>query len=280
MKKTSLIAALSLLSFFAPVHAAGTRPGFELGAEFFDYGYRERLDGKTVAKDDGRFGGATLSYVETVGAGNFLRARLSTTFGSVDYRSPSANLIGTNGPPARIDNVSQDISQLELGFGHDFRLRGGGSVTLFTGIGARVLNDRSGSKAEQGGYDREISYGYLPLGGAASVPLGTSGPSLLVSAQYNWVIYGEAKSKFSKLDPELPDIKLDLRNGSGVELVAALRFPLGKRAITVGPFGRFWSISRSKTLVLTDPEAPGEAIQFFEPKNRSREIGIRLGFAF
>ncbi len=251
---------------------AQTRPGFEIGAEAFDYSYRERFEGDVVARDDGTFGGLTAGYVETIGGGLFLRAKLSVDFGSVDYRSEDG----------RIDNVSQSIGQLELHLGKDFALGNGATLTPFVGLASRVLEDESGGKeTELGflGYDREVSYAYVPVGAAATFPLG-SGSQLVLSAQYNWVVGGDAKSKFSDLDPELPDVKLELNSGSGIEASAMARFSLGGNAIAFGPFVRHWRIDQSDELRLTDPDGSGESILLFEPKNRTTEVGVRLTFAF
>lgn len=276
-----MFAGLSSFALASPA-AAQTRPGFEIGAELFDYAYRERVEGEVVAQDDGTFGGVTLGYVETIGGGSFLRARFSADFGSTDYRSPLLGIIGGDDNPSgpvRLKDVSQDIGQLELQFGHDFAFGRGVTLAPFTGIGARVLNDYSGKKAEFGGYDRQISYSYIPVGLAVRTPMGGR-TSLLLSAQYNQVLRGHARSYFSKIDPEFPDIKLDLKRGHGLEASAVLQRSLGRRAISVGPFIRHWNISRSKSFVLTDPEGSGEAIEFYEPKNRTTEIGVRLGFSF
>jgi hypothetical protein len=54
------------------------------------------------------------------------------------------------------------------------------------------------------------------------------------SAQYNWIVGGDAESKFSDLDPEVPDVKVDLNGGHGFELSAIAEIPLGRDSIRVG----------------------------------------------
>jgi hypothetical protein len=252
---------------------ARTRPGFEIAAELFDYAYRERLDGETIVRDDGTFGGGALRYVETIGGSWFLRGSLSAAVGSVDYRSDEDD---------RIDNVTQSIGQLELHVGRDFILGNGASVTAFTGLGSRALIDESGGEESDtglAGYDREISYAYVPVGAAARIPVGRRA-TLAFSAQYNWIVGGEAESKFSDVDPVLPDVELNLDGGHGLEAMANVEIPIGRRAISFGPFLRHWKVDRSDPFVLVDPEGSGEAIEFFEPKNRTTEVGVRLAFGF
>jgi hypothetical protein len=252
--------------------AAQTRPGFELAGELFDYGYDERLEGELVAEDDGTFGGFALGYVETLGGGSFLRARLSAAVGSVDYSSEDGEL----------ENISQSIGQLELHFGKDLAIGRGATLTPFIGLGSRALIDESGGEATHSGalgYDREVSYAYVPVGLGATLPIGR-GARLVLSGQVNWVVGGEATSEFSGIDPAFPDVTVDLDDGLGLEASAIFQLPVGRSAIGFGPFVRHWRIERSKSFILTDPEGSGEAIEFFEPANRTTELGLRLSFAF
>ncbi len=255
------------LALTAPVQAQ-TRPGFEIGAEILDYKYRERFEGETIVKDDGTFIGLRASYVETLANGWFLRAASTTTFGKVDYSSDDG----------RIENVPQTLGQLEFHAGRDFLIGGKTTLTPFTGIGGRALRDNSGGKeTELGlqGYDREIGYAYVPLGLAASVPLRHM--KLDFSVQYNWIVNGTAESKLSGLDPDAPDIELDLEEGHGVEASAMLTIPVGRNAVRFGPFLRRWSVDRSKSEFFEDEEFE---IEIFEPANKTTEVGVRVAFAF
>jgi hypothetical protein len=266
----------------APTAAeAQTRGGFELGVEVFDYGYRERDAGETVVRDDGKFVGVSLGYVQKLGDGWLLRGRLAGAAGSVDYRSNGA-VLGPDTGEQRLDNISQGIGQFEVHVGRDFMLSERTSLTPFVGFATRTLNDESGGEETDGGllgYDRDVSYAYVPLGLAFRQSTGGRG-AITVSAQYNLVVGGEATSKFSDLDPELPDVKVDLKGGSGFELSAIADIPLGKNSIRVGPFLRRWSIDESESFVITNPDDPTETLELVEPKNRSTEIGLRLSFAF
>ncbi|HEX9946659.1 MAG TPA: hypothetical protein VGA98_03885 [Allosphingosinicella sp.] len=277
MKKTgTMIAALLAGAAFAPGAAqAQTRGGFEVGAELFDYSYRERLEGETIVYDDGLFGGFHLGYVETIGGGLFLRGKLSAAVGSVDYRSPDPT------GDERIENVDQSVGQLELHIGFDLPLGGGATLSPFTGLAARALIDESGGEVTPGGlagYDREVGYAYVPIGVGARVPVGKG--AILLNAQYNLVVNGTARSKLSDVDPEIPDLKLDLDGGHGFEASVAYRMPVGKHALSFGPFIRHWKIDRSDSFTIINPDDPSEALEFSEPRNRTTELGLRLSFAF
>ena len=277
MKRTiTVIAALVAAAGTAPGTAQARTPGgFEAGVEIFDYAYRERQEGETVVYDDGLFGGFHVTYVETLGGGFFLRGKLAVATGSVDYRSPD---------PAgddRIENVDQSVGQLELHVGLDLPVGGGATLSPFIGLAGRALIDESGGETSSGGlsgYDREIGYAYVPIGAGARLPVGKG--AILVNAQYNLVLNGTAESKFSDLDPEVPDLELDLDGGHGLELSVAYETAIGKHALSFGPFLRHWKIDRSETFTLTNPEDPSEIIELFEPRNRTTELGLRLSFRF
>lgn len=278
MQKFS-IATLALLAAIPPTSGAAqaqTRGGFEIGAEVFDYGYRERDSGETIVFDDGTIGGFRLGYTQRIGSDLFLRARLSAGFGSVDYRAPDA------AGEVRIRDVDQTIGQLELHLGKDFKIGAASTLTAFAGIGARSLRDGSGGReATDGslGYDRELNYAYVPLGLEARLPV-SKGSAILLGAQYNWVVGGDSTSRFSEIDPEIPDVELELDRGRGFEASAAFQTKVGSHALSFGPFVRHWKIGRSESLIVTNPDDPGEKIEFTEPKNRTTELGLRLTFAF
>ncbi|HEX8450363.1 MAG TPA: hypothetical protein VF652_12295, partial [Allosphingosinicella sp.] len=194
---------------------------------------------------------------------------------SVDYRAPD---------PAgddRIENVDQGVGQLELHVGIDIPVGGGATLSPFAGLASRALVDESGGEISSGGlagYDREVSYAYVPLGIGARIPVGKG--AILLSGQYDLVVGGTSKSKLSGIDPELPNLKLDLDGGHGFEASVAYQMAIGKHALSFGPFVRHWKLDRSETLAITNPEDPGEAIEFFEPPSRTTELGLRLSFAF
>jgi hypothetical protein len=272
---TTIAALLAGATLTPGAAQAQTRGGFEVGAEVFDYSYREQLEGETIVYDDGLFGGFHLNYVETIGGGMFLRGKLSAAVGSVDYRAPD---------PAgddRIENVDQSVGQLELHVGIDIAMGGGATLSPFAGLGSRALIDESGGETSStglSGYDREVGFAYLPLGVGARVPVGTG--AILLNAQYNMVFNGTSESHFSKLDPRLDDLELDLDGGHGFEASLAYQMAVGSHALSFGPFIRHWKLDRSDSVTIANPDDPGEAFEFSEPRSATTELGLRLSFAF
>ncbi len=270
--KLLLLTSACGLFILSPARAEAqtqTPRGFEVGAEVLDYSYRERFQGDIVAKDDGKFGGLIASFVAGLGNNFLFRTKLSLDYGSVDYSSDDGE----------IDNVSQSIGQLEFHLARDFSMSERATITPFIGLGSRILRDNSGGKQTENGslgYDRDINYAYVPIGAAVTTKIGGAN-TFTFSGQYNWVVGGDAKSKFSDIDPEFPDLKMDIPGGRGFEASAIVGFPVGRTQVRVGPFVRRWNIDRSETLTFEEED---EVIELFEPANKTTELGLRLSLAF
>jgi hypothetical protein len=275
MTRLSLSVALAVCAAGIATPALGqTRPGFEAGLEVLQIGYKEFDEGDLFIRQDGRMLGINLSYVQPIAGGLFGRVLVSGAAGSVDYDPLDEPVV---------ENIEQSSGRVELHLGYDFMLTGGTSITPFAGYGARLYEDESGGRQTEGGllgYDREITYRYIPIGLASSIPVGGR-KRLNLSAQYNLLVGGEVNNLFSRVDPEAPDVALDFNGGHGLEASAMLSLPVGRRhAINVGPFIRRWELDDSDSLTLVDPEDPDEGITLLEPANRTTEIGLRMSFSF
>jgi len=275
MRKIVLALAASACAAATASPAVGqTRPGFELGLEAFQYGYKEFDEDDLFIREEGQMLGIHLSYVQPIAGGLFGRVTLSGAAGSVDYDPLDEPVI---------EDVDQSSGRVELHLGYDFMLGGGTSITPFVGYGARLLEDESGGRETEGGrlgFDRKVTYRYIPVGLAAGIPVG-GGKRLTLSGQYNHLVGGNVNNLFSRIEPDAPDVKLDFNGGHGLEASAMLSLPVGRRhAINVGPFIRQWKLDPSDTFTIVNPDDPGEAIILQEPENRTTEAGVRVTFSF
>jgi hypothetical protein len=262
------LGALCAVAIAAPA-TAQTRGGFEVGPKVVDYSYREMLDGATIVRDDGLLYGLAVGYTETLSRGWFLRLRADAVTGNVDYEDDEGE---------RIENVSQTAGTAEFHLGKDFAV-GGATLTPFAGIGHRTLRDESGGRETQGGlagYDRTISYRYLPVGVAVSFGIGASA-RMELSGQANFVVGGRARSRLSEIDPDLPDLDLALRGGTGFRLSALGEIPIGGSAIRFGPVLETWTINPSESLQISEG---GDTFELSEPRNRTVMVGAMASFAF
>ncbi len=273
MKKAMLGAVLVATAAASPA-AAQTRPGLEIGLEVSRTGYKEFDGDDLFIRQRGHMVGLHLGFVQPIASGLFVRAWLSGAAGAFDYDPLDEPVL---------EDIEQSSGRFELHVGHDFRLPGGATVTPFAGIGVRLQEDHGSGRQTNSGllsFDRETRYTYIPAGVAATVPVGTRS-RVIVSAQYNHLIGGSVTSRFSEVEPDAPDITLDLNGGQGLEASAMLSLPVGRRsAANFGPFVRRWTIRESDSLTLTNPDDPTEEISFTEPRSRSTEVGLRVSFSF
>jgi hypothetical protein len=275
MKKTmfGLMFGASIAAIATPA-VGQTRPGFEAGLEAFSTGYKEFDEGDLFIQQDGHMVGIRLGYVQPIAGGLFVRGILSGAAGSVDYDPLDEPIV---------EDIDQSQGQVELHLGYDFMLGGGASLTPFAGYGARLYEDESGGRETESGrigFDRELTYNYIPVGLAASVPVGGR-KRINLSGQYNILVGGEVTNFFSRIDPEVPDIALEFNGGHGLEASAMLSLPVGRRnAVNIGPFIRTWDLDASDSFTIVNPDDPTEAIVLTEPENRTTEVGVRVSFSF
>lgn len=266
--RIGLLAAGGLLALTATQAQAQAARGWEVGVEGYAYRYEEDFEDIHI-EDEGRFFGLSVEYGRAFARDWLFDVRLRVATGEVDYSASDG---------ARISGIEQSEGQLELTLGRTFPMSVDATVTPYAGIGGRVLNDYSGGRVAQTGqlgYDREISYSYVPLGVVAATEHG--GRTLSFYGQYNWIVGGTSRSEFGDVDPELPTIEVEFEDGHGWELGAKLTTPVGRGTFGVQPFVRLWELDRSASFIADDGEI---RIEIFEPPNTTREWGVRLTYGF
>lgn len=271
MKNGLLLMAAAAAACGAAPAAAQTATGLSLGLEVLDYNYRERDGGAPVVFDDGVMTGLDIGYTGHITHDLLFSVRVAGRTGEIDYRSDDGE---------RLENIDQSVGQLDLRLVHDVRLSPRAVLSPFVGIGHRLLEDESGgatTAAGAAGYDREISYTYVPVG--TTLSFGTSARSTVsFSAEYDFIVSSRFKTQLSDVDRSLPNLDLGGRGGHGVQVSATITRPIGRRrALEIGPFLRHWDVERSDSYRLT---VPGATVEFFEPDNRTTEWGLRVGFRF
>ena len=249
--------------------SAQATDGLELGLQAFAYDYEETFEGGSVG-DEGRFGGFTVEYGRRLGRLSF-DARFRYGEGRVDYSASDG---------ARLDDVQQSSGQLELLAGWPLAASPTLTVTPYLGLGSRVLLDESGGReTAEGlqGYDREVAYAYVPLGAAVRFAR-QNGGALVLHGQVNLLAGGHVESDFRPLDPGAPLLETELDGGHGLEFGASLQTPFRGGRIGFGPFIRYWDIDPSNSVVFRDEDLG--VIEFFEPANRTLELGVKLTYGF
>lgn len=236
---------------------------WELAPEAYYYEYRE----PDVMKETGIMYGLSGAYAYR---DNFvLKAEARFAYGQVDYKNSGD-----------VDNINDYAGEARGLAGYDFAVSKRLTLTPFIGAGFRYLNDDlKGKSTSTGavGYERESHYFYSPIGIDAAMEL-NDGWSLGASAEFDYLWWGLQKSHLSDVDPAFDDLENKQRHGYGIR--GALR--VGKKGDKldwfVEPFIRYWHISQSEEDAVTySGTIWGSG---YEPKNRTTEVGVRLGARF
>ena len=266
--KLFAFALAGTLGCAAAAHAQ-SRHGLELGVEGQTYRYEEAHEGATLLHDRGALYGLTLGYARPIGAWE-LRLDARAVGGGVDYEASEGD---------RLEDVPQATVQLEARLGRTLALAPDWTLIPFVGLGFRGHGDDSGGRITDSGlagYDRYVGYAYAPLGAAAEFRAAAR-TTVTLTAQYNLFMGGDVESRFSDIDAAAPDIEVELEEGRGWALSAAVNTAVGTRTVSFGPFYRSWDIEESTHHEIVEG---GEIIELFEPSNTTREAGVRLSVRF
>jgi len=186
--------------------------------------------------------------------------------GKVDYTSNSSGAI---------DNIDDYMLEFRGIGGYDFYASENSVITPYLGFGYRYLNDDMGGKISTTGahgYEREITYFYIPLGIDVYNEFHDDW-AVKLRLEYDAFIEGDVKSHLGSV-PGHYDIENKQRKGYGARGSIALIRKFKYVNLVIEPFARFWSIANSK--VTTDPGGTS----WIEPKNNSREFGINISAAY
>ncbi|MDR2207712.1 MAG: hypothetical protein LBE22_01885 [Azoarcus sp.] len=273
-----LLGMFTGIVFCMPSYADNTGKvhNFIIAPEISDYEYKE----PGVMKVSGTMYGFTFQYLNNGGVGRIkesmpvqLRARFNYMYNDdLDYDGGFFDPItGTEGPFKR-GGVTQQFVDMAFAGGFESKLGQNFSVSPYAGLGYRYLKDDNDGVVtiDYGGvtydihdYKREQTYYYLPIGADWKMPL-SSGWKFAANTELDILLRGENTSHVNG--------KLKFRQKSGHGLRFSVKFE--KDFMTVGsvfaePFFRYWNISRSNT-----------QSGYYEPKNRTEEFGLRVGFSF
>ena len=233
-----------------------TQPGMELGVTFATYKYEEP---SLAVKLDGTKTGVDFSAIGNVSNDWFVRGDARFKYGETDYTGSGTKCCN-----------SDWYYDLRGTIGRDFD-RGTYNLSPYLGLGYRYLfNDLRGVTSTGAiGYRRESQYTYLPVGLTHRFNLDSSA-RLATTLEYDYLIEGRQTSYLT--DTAIPgsgDLVNKQRSGFGI------RVNLSYERInwSVGPWFQYWNIDQSDT-------ASAGLVTGFEPRNKTTEIGLRLGYRF
>ncbi len=142
----------------------------------------------------------------------------------------------------------------------------------FVGLAYRSLNDIIEGR---GGYERQISYLYLPVGlriGGEMAP----DTSVAANMEADLLLAGSVKSHLSDVSSEYPDITNRQEAGSGYGLQADVSFhyKTASFGLHFQPFVQYWNIKTSQPVYVYSSQ---RTRKYVEPDNNSTLWGARIG---
>ncbi|HRZ14696.1 MAG TPA: hypothetical protein P5110_04210 [Candidatus Omnitrophota bacterium] len=197
-----------------------------------------------------------------------LRLEGRNSVGQVDYSGS-----GT------LKDIDDYLFELRGTAGYDFFIRAQRSMTVYAGFGYRYLNDdMDGRRTSTGhyGYMRESKYYYSPLGVEISDAL-KGDWRIKARLEYDYFWSGRQISHLSDV-PGYADVKNKQNKGYGLRSSVAFMYRMKEYDLVIEPYVRYWNIKRSKeSEIIYNGFITSTGI---EPKNNSREIGLKVAAYF
>lgn len=240
-----------------------TTTGNEIGLTVSSYDYQE--PSFNMSNKATKFG---IDYNGALALSDdwFLRGDLRYANGKADYS-------GTGTMSGRPDWYYE----LRGMVGRDFD-QGSYSLSPYVGLGYRYLfNDLRGiSSTGANGYRRESEYTYLPVGVTHLCKL-ESQAKLSTMLEYDYLIAGRQTTHITDVTNLVADQVNKQRGGYGIR--GSMYYE--KNDWSFGPWFQYWNIKRSDSTSAT-VTVLGVVYNatFFEPKNTTTELGLRLGYKF
>ncbi len=254
MKRMRILAIVLCGLALVPVAAAGLieEVDMEAGVEIGDFHYRE----SHIMREDGVQYGVYGSIAVLAAQPWDFQFFISLVGGDVEYEggySDGRSLKGDTG---------NSIFNFRGIAGYIIE-EGSVRIEPYSGLGYRYLVNELNDLP--GGYRRQQTYLYLPLGVDISIPLGYDGQwTIGLKSEFDWMFYG-----FHKTDKGL-DREFEGQDGWGFRLIPYLRWDLDEKvAFKCEIFGEYWKINDS------DVDKG-----FLEPENASNYYGARAGICF
>jgi hypothetical protein len=261
---------------------------FRAEYEVYNYNYREKDEGTFFMGMKGAYNGISASYTfrpEQPGSFseyvNMFRLEGRLAIGEVDYSTPDYSY----------NSIDDKVFEVRGLAGYDWQVSETLTVTPYAGMGVRHLFDRMSQVPAEyidgdeywSGYDRESNYYYVPLGADVLKRLSAQW-TLGANLEYDFFLSGTQKSHLEDVYDVNGDNQgfsvLKNKQNKGMGLRGSLRVSrdTGRYGVYVEPFFRLWDIEQSSTdEIFQDGAVAGEG---YEPKNTTREIGMKMGVKF
>lgn len=154
------------------------------------------------------------------------------------------------------------------------------NVTPYIGFGYRYLNnDSAGIQTTTGayGYERESRYYYMPVGIESKKQLSEDWSYRLL-LEYDFFFDGDQISHLDDVSTVYSSVRNDQNKGFGLKTGIKLIKENPNYDFYLEPFWNYWHLERSDFSSITCDNIP--CAVGYEPKNRTSELGFKLGTRF
>lgn len=273
----SLVALLSLQSVPAQEpNPQEFKHTFSVGLESFNYHYDETVNKKKFMDIKGLEFGINGSYQLTYKDSFFVRPEGRVTYGFTEYSQP-------NDPLGNQPHIPDFLFETRLLTGWHFHPIKPLTIAPYTGIAYRQKeNDGSQVKGKDnlGGHKRVNKLWYLPLGLRGQYDLNNRWFVQGV-AEYAFLLKGEQLSYDTTIYPSPLSFKQKKGYGLKGELLTGYNFD--KVSVSAGPYVHYWNINRTKNEGYSAKDDRGRIYTgglACEPKNSTKELGLKVNFIF
>jgi hypothetical protein len=260
-----LLFAFVFLLLTTALFAQEKKEVWEIAPEIFYMEYEE----PGIMTNKGTLLGVGVSYAYHKQFMFKLEGRAS--YGKVDYNSTNT---GSD------KNIPDTLFEIRGLLGYDIKLSESLTMTPYIGLGYRYLqDDSSGTITTTGarGYLRASNYYYNPVG-IETVMVLDHGWSFGVTAEYDYFLEGRQKSDLSNANSNYNDLTNRQNSGYGVRGSIQIRKHVTDHFYFLEPFINYWEIDKSDDANITHA---GVIWGYgWEPKNRTTEMGLKLGIGF
>ena len=241
-----------------------SRYKFSLGLELFPYTYTER----NVMEYKGLFYGISGASAIYLGRDDFLQLEGRYTIGKTSYTSNGTGSFGTKAP-----NKIMEVRGL---YKRRFQLNQKVDLYPFVGFGYRYKEDDTQDIVSSTGHMgsiRKSYYRYIPIGLSVDYTL-QKGWGIYASGEYDIFLNGIQKNKYFFHSNRHKQTK-----GYGLRSEILLEKTFDKYIFSIGPYINYWNIkdSERQPVIILD-----KYVLYYikEPKNTTKETGIKIKFTF
>lgn len=258
MKK--LILTLLLLVFPFTAHAHTT---FSLSPKVIYYSYHEQIMDET-----GYLAGVNAEITHTTKQGYFFGLEAEGLGGELRYKGQYSDGTGLS------CDTHDFLLQATAALGKKF-IVSSWNLTPYTGIKYRYWRD---DIIAEGGYLRQISQFYLPVGLNAQYDF-KEGWNVKIKIEGSLLLAGRVYSNLSDVGSLYPDITnhQDFGSGVGARISTTLEKHFGSYSLGFSPYFEWYEVTRSK---IASAKIGTKTARFVEPHNTTWMLGLSCNLSF